>query len=159
MPRPRPAPVTALAQAIGRAFPGQRFVEIDVKTGVSVATLSRIQTGIVPNAATAAKLAPYLGMTPEEVRAAAEKPATSEPAPEPAPPPKPWRWDQKTAEECYLVDGEGLARACIWRSPDKRWRSSVLATSAWSVDEATIRRRTVADLRAKGVRVALEVKP
>lgn len=76
MPRPRPAPATALAQAIGLAFPGKRFVEIDVLTGVSVATLSRIQTGIVPSASTAAKLAAHLGMTPEEVRAAAEKPAT-----------------------------------------------------------------------------------
>lgn len=76
MPRPSPRPGTKLGAAIQQRRGGRRQVDVGAEVGLNGTTLSRLERGThQPSAATALKLAPWLGWTVEQVLRAAQEPA------------------------------------------------------------------------------------
>ncbi|MCA9794002.1 MAG: helix-turn-helix transcriptional regulator [Candidatus Eremiobacteraeota bacterium] len=72
----RGPPPTRLAQAIRRCREGRPQRDVAPDIGINRSTLARIERGThQPSAATALKLAPWLGWTVEQVLRAAQEPA------------------------------------------------------------------------------------
>lgn len=78
MPRPRPEPTTALAQAIQLRRGDATGREIAPTVGVSYAGIHRLERGARPGVETALTIARWLGWTMEEVLAAAKRPPLSD---------------------------------------------------------------------------------
>lgn len=73
MPKHRSSPVTDLGRMITAHAPESHFNDLARLTGVSRASLSRLNLGARPNRETAARLAAALGISADEVFAAASR--------------------------------------------------------------------------------------